>query len=165
MSTILPTAQRPERTYRTGPITRGLRWLGVLGALGVTAWILVRYSSLPDTIATHFTARGEADDWGPKWSILVLAGVMLLLSLGLAALSTRPRVLNYPLEVTARNAQTIYREGERVMVWTLLGMVVTYLGIAGSVLETGGAPLLAAGLVVMAAAVVVGVIRLVRAGR
>lgn len=165
MSTFLPTSQRPERTYRTGPITWGLRWLGVLGALGVTAWVLVRYSSLPDTVATHFDASGQADDWGPKWSILVLAGVMLLLSMGLAVLSTRPRAFNYPLEITTDNAQTVYREGERLMVWTLLGMVVTYAGIAWSTVLTGGAPLLAAGLVVMVVAVVVGVIRLVRAGR
>ncbi|MGO1227921.1 MAG: DUF1648 domain-containing protein [Brachybacterium sp.] len=165
MSTIISKSQRPVRTYTTGPITRALRWFAVLSTVGITAWLLVRYPSLPDTVATHFDARGEADDWGPKWSILVLAGVMLLLSLGFAALSTRPRAFNYPLEITTRNAQAIYREGERMMVWTLLAMVVVYLGIAWSVLETGGAPLIAAGLAVMVAAVVVGVIRLVRAGR
>ena len=158
MSTIISKSQRPVRTYTTGPITRALRWFAVLSTVGITAWLLVRYPSLPDTVATHFDARGEA-------SILVLAGVMLLLSLGFAALSTRPRAFNYPLEITTRNAQAIYREGERMMVWTLLAMVVVYLGIAWSVLETGGAPLIAAGLAVMVAAVVVGVIRLVRAGR
>ncbi|GAA4528510.1 DUF1648 domain-containing protein [Brachybacterium paraconglomeratum] len=165
MNTLLATSPRPARTYRTGTITWGLRALGVLGALGVTAWILARYPSLPDTVATHFDASGQADDWGPKWSILVLAGVMLLLSLGLAALSSRPRAFNYPLEITADNAQTVYREGERLMVWTLLGLVAIYAGIAWSTVLTGGAPLIAVGVVVMVAAVVIGIIRLVRAGR
>lgn len=137
----------------------------MLGALGVTAWVLVRYPSLPGTVATHFDVRGQADDWGPKGSILVLAGVMLLLSLGLAVLSSRPRAVNYPLEIAANNAQAIYREGERLMVWTLLGLVVIYAGIAWSTVLTGGAPLIAVGVVVMVAAVVVGLIRLVRAGR
>lgn len=165
MNALLTTSQRPTRSYRTGPITRGLRGLGVLGALGVTAWFLVRYPSLPDTVATHFDVSGQADGWGPKWSLLVLAGVMLLLSLSLAVLSSRPRAFNYPLEITADNAQTVYREGERLMVWTLLGLVVIYAGIAWSTVLTSGAPLIAVGVVATVAAVVIGVLRLVRAGR
>lgn len=158
-------AQRPARTYATGPIIRGLRGLGVLATLGITAWILVRYPSLPATVATHFDASGEADDWGHRWSVLVLAGVMLLLSLGMAALSTRPRSFNYPPEVTEDNAQSLYREGERLLIWTLLGVQGIYAGIAWSVLGGGGAPLIVAGLVVMVAATIIGLVRMVRAAR
>lgn len=165
MSTNPTTAQRPARTYTTGPIARGLRWIGVLAALGITAWILVRYPSLPATVATHFDVSGQADDWGPRWSVLVLAGVMLLLSLGLAALSTRPRLLNYPTRITASSAQAAYREGERMLIWTLLGVQGVYGGIAWSVLLGGGMPLIATGLVVLVTASVIGIIRLVRAGR
>ncbi|WP_245851144.1 DUF1648 domain-containing protein [Brachybacterium vulturis] len=165
MSTILSKAQRPARTYATGPITRGLRWLSVLASLGTSAWILVRYPSLPDTVATHFAAGGQADDWGPRWSVLVLGAIMLLLSLLLAAMSTRPRGFNYPAEVTEDNAQAIYREGERMLVWTLLGMQPIYLGIAWATLETGGAPLLAVGLVGLIGATIVGIARTVRAAR
>ncbi|WP_394214992.1 DUF1648 domain-containing protein [Brachybacterium vulturis] len=156
---------RPARGGTTGPITRGLRWLGVLAAGGITAWIIGRYPSLPDTVATHFTVSGKADDWGPKWSILVLAGVMLLLSLALAALSGRPRLFNYPVAVTARNAQAFYREGERMLVGTLLGVVLLYLGIAWSVVLTGGTALTVSGVVLMLAAAITGIVRLVRAGR
>lgn len=165
MNAILAKSQRPARTYATGPITRALRWFTVLSTIGITAWLLVRYPSLPDTVATHFDASGQADDWGPKWSILVLAGIMVLLSLALAAMSTRPRGFNYPSEVTEDNAQAIYREGERMLVWTLLGMQMIYFGIAWSTLETGGGSLLAAGLVILIGAAVIGIIRLVRAAR
>lgn len=165
MSTIPSTPRRPARTYATGPVTRALRWFTVIAALGVTAWILVRYSSLPGTVAIHFDAGGQADDWGPRWSVLVLAAVMLLLSLGTAALSTRPRWFNYPLETTERTAQAVYREGERLMVWTGLGMQGVYAGISCSLLGSGGAALLVTGLVVMVGAVVLGIVRVVRAAR
>lgn len=165
MSTIPVRSQRPARTVTTGPVTRALRWLAVLSALGITTWLLVRYPSLPDTVATHFGAGGQADDWGPRWSVLVLAAIMLLLSLGMAALSTRPRWFNYPLEITESTAQAVYREGERLMVWTVLAMQLIYLGIAWSVLRGGGGALIALGLVAMVAAVIAGIVRLVRAGR
>lgn len=165
MNAILTKPQRPARTYRTGPITRGLRWISVLASLGTTAWILVRYSSLPDTIATHFDVSGQADDWGPRWSILVLAGVMLLMSLGIGALSTRPRFFNYPSGITASNAQAVYREGERMLVWTLLAMQAIYLGIAWATLERGGGLLLVVGLMALVGASILGIIRIVRAAR
>lgn len=164
MST-LTKATRPARTFTTGPITRGLRAVSVLAMLGVTVWILVSYPNLPDTVGTHFDLQGEADDWGPKWSVLVLAAVMLLLSLPLIALSTRPRLFNYPTEVTASNAQAIYREGERLMVWTVLTMQPVYLGIAWSVILGGGGALIAVGLVGMIGVVVISIVRLVRAAR
>lgn len=165
MSQLLTKPKRPARTFRTGPITRGLRWFSVLASLAITAWILVRYPSLPDTVATHFDLSGQADDWGPRWSILVLAGVMLLMSLGIAALSTRPRSFNYPSEITASNAQAVYREGERMLVWTLLGTVLIYVGIAWATLESGGDLLLVVGLVVLVAASIIGIIRTVRVAR
>lgn len=161
----MSTSPRPARTYATGPVTRALRGLTVLAALGITTWLLVRYPSLPDTVATHFDAGGQADDWGPRWCVLVLAAIMLLLSLGMAALSTRPRWFNVPIELTERTAQAVYREGERVMVWTVLAMQLVYLGIASSVLRDGGGALIALGLAGMVAAVIVGAVRMVRAGR
>lgn len=163
MSVQVTKSQRPVRSYRTGPFTTALRLLSLLAALAITGWILLRYSSLPGTIATHFDASGQPDDFGPRWSVLVLAGVMLALSVLLALLSRRPRAFNFPTEITERNAQAIYRDGERLMVWTLLGMQLVYAGIAGSVLLGGGAPLIAGGVAVMVGAVVVGVVRMVRA--
>ena len=79
MNTLMPTSPRPTRTTTAGPVTRLLRWLGLLGALAITAWILVTYPGLPETIPTHFDITGTADAWGSKTSILVLGGVMMLL--------------------------------------------------------------------------------------
>ena len=157
--------ERPARTYRTGPVTRMLRWVSVLATFAVTAWLMVVYPTLPETVMTHFGPGGEADDWGPKWSLLVIAGVMVLLSLPLAAISTRPRGFNYPVEITESNAQTMYREGERLMVWTLLGMQVLYLGIAWSVILGGGGALLVLGIAGLLGASAVGIVRMVRAAR
>ena len=91
---------------------------------------------------------------------------MMLLSAGLALLSTKPRAFNYPLVVTEHNAQAIYREGERMMVWLLLSMQLIYVSLVRSVLLAGdGGVLLILGMAAMLGSVVVGIVRLVRAGR
>ena len=166
MSTLTPISPRPTRTTTAGPFTRVLRWVGILGALAITVWVLVAYPGLPETIPTHFDITGTADAWGSKSSILVLGGVMMLLSAGLALLSTEPRVFNYPLIVTEHNAQAVYREGERMMVWMLLSMQLIYAGLISSAMRGGGGgALLLIGLAAILGSVVVGIVRLVRAGR
>lgn len=165
MSSQTPTS-RPSRTSTTGPVTRLLRGLGMLGALAITAWILVAYPGLPETIPTHFDATGTADSWGSRTSILVLGGVMLALSAGLALLSTRPGAFNYPVTVTEHNAQAIHREGERMMVWTLLSLQLLYAGLVRSVILGGDGSLLPAiGLAALLGSVLVGIIRLLCAAR
>ena len=82
-----------------------------------------------------------------------------------AAMSTRPRGFNYPAEITDGNAQAMYREGERLLVWTALWMQVLYFGIVWAVLASGGGPLLAVGLVGLIGASIVGIVRMVRAAR
>ncbi|RCS65662.1 DUF1648 domain-containing protein [Brachybacterium sp. JB7] len=165
MSTMLPTSERPARTPATGPITATLRVTALLAALAITIWILIAYAGLPETIPTHFDLSGTADGWGPKWSILVLAAVMLLVSVGLAVLSAKPQILNYPVIITEHNAQAIYREGERLMVWALWAMQGIYLGIAWTVLLGGGGVVIGISAAILVSVVGVGVIRMLRVAR
>src|SRR5699024_2794589 len=113
-----------------------------------------------------FDITGTADAWGSKTSILVLGGVMMLLSSGLALLSTKPRAFNYPLVDTEHNAQAIYREGDRMMVWLVLSMQLIPVSLVRSVVVAGdGGALLILGMAEMLSSVVVGIVRVVGAGR
>ena len=98
--------------------------------------------------------------------MLVLGGIMLVLSVGIALLSARPRVLNYPVILTDHNAQAVHREGERLMVWTLLALQVLYLALAGAVILGGSTTaLFVIGLAALLGAVAVGIVRVLRAAR
>lgn len=158
-------AVRPRRTYATGWVTRVLRWLALLGMLAVTIVVLRRYPDLPQVVPTHFGAGGEVDDVGPRWSVLVLVGVMWVLVVGVGWLSARPRILNYPAEVTETNAQRLYREGERMLVWLMVALVVLSGGLVAGVLGEGGGALVWLGLGGCVVAAVVGIVRALRTGR
>ena len=151
---------RPTPDYVTGPVTRVLRIASLLGIVALTAYVLVRYPSLPDVVATHFDFRGQPDDFGSRSSLLWLAGGGLALGLLTVWLSTKPDVLNYPGEITEANAQRIHREGERMMVWVLAGLTVVYLGICLQTFAGAGSAVLVVGLVVLMGSTLAGLIRL-----
>ncbi|HJC60296.1 MAG TPA: DUF1648 domain-containing protein [Candidatus Dietzia intestinigallinarum] len=153
--------KRPAPDYVTGPVTQVLRIASLLGIVALTAYVLVRYPSLPDVVPTHFDFRGEPDAFGSRSSLLWLVGVMTGLGALVAWLSTKPNLFNYPGEITEANAQRLYREGERMMVWVLAGLAVVYLGVCLQILADAGATVVIVGLVLLLGSTLAGIVRLV----
>ena len=152
---------RPAPDYVTGPVTRGLQNASLLGIIALTAYILWRYPSLPEVVPTHFDFTGQPDDFGSRTSVLWLAGIMLVVGVLMAWASTKPNVLNYPGDITEANAQRLYREGERLMVWVLAGVAVVYLGIVLQTFADTGSAVLIVGLVVLMGSTLAGLVRMV----
>ncbi|PWD51284.1 hypothetical protein C8046_12065 [Serinibacter arcticus] len=155
-------ATRPRRTYRTGLATQILRGLALLGMLAVTIAVLRAYPDLPDTVPTHFGANGQPDSYGPRWSLLVLVGIWWVLLAGIGWLSARPRMLNYPLVVTESNAQLLYREAERMLVWLMIALVVVGVAMIVGVLGHQVGWLIWVGLAGTLAVTVAGIVRMIR---
>ncbi len=89
-----------------------LGWLALLLLWGIT---ILNFSSLPDTIPTHYNALGEADGFGSKnsiWSIPIIATIFFI---GLTLLNKYPHKFNYPKEITSENAQKQYSNATRLM--------------------------------------------------
>lgn len=155
---------RPERTYATGPVTVWLRRLTLVATAAVTVRVLVRYPGMPDTVPVHFGTGGDADDWGSKSTVLWLSLIMVVMITGIHWLSYRPRLFNYPKDVTANNAQTMYRASEQMMVWLNVSLAVIYVGIAASIIEGWSVLLFVGpGLVLMLGGMAVGIVKMVRA--
>jgi uncharacterized membrane protein len=159
----LTVADRPVENYERGPATAVLRVIGPLTAVIGAVVVVMNFVALPATVTTHFGIGGEADSFGPRWSVLVLAGVWLVLQTGIALLATKPRLVNYPTPVTTANAQRLYREGERMIVWLGVAVAMTFAGLTLSIFDAPGGPLTVLGVVVTFAATMVGIIRIMRA--
>ena len=152
---------RPAPDYATGAVTHGLRVTSLLGIAVLTAYLLVRYPSLPEVVSTHLDFSGQPEDFGSRTSVLWLAGMTLGMGALIAWLSTKPNVLNYPGDITEANAQRLYREGERMMVWVLAGLAVVYLGIVLLTFAETGSAVIVAGLVVLLGSTLAGMVRMV----
>lgn len=159
----MPKPRRPARSYATDALTRAVRVVALLFVVGIAGWLALRYPSLPDIVPTHFDISGTPDGWSDKSSVLLLVAVFPALSVGIGWLSTKPRLLNYPVPITESNAQRVYREGERMLVWLLVPMAALFAGIALSQASLPGTPLLWVGTGGILIVIAVGVVRLLRA--
>ena len=158
------TVTRPPRSYVTGRVTRTLRWATwILVVVGIGT-VAATYPSLPQTVPVHFDVTGTADRFGDRTSVLWLALLWLVLQGALTWLSTRPQVANYPVEVTDENAQDLYREGERLIVWVGLAMAGAFIGAIALVVTgaEGWSVLIGGGIVALLGACVISIGRMVR---
>jgi uncharacterized membrane protein len=111
----------------TDQIFELLGW-GVLLALWI--WTGTSYSSLPDSIPTHFNAAGEADGFGRKASIVGLPVIATLLYIGLTLLNRVPHIFNFPTPVTEDNALKQYTNATRMIRYLKLILVFVFAGIS-----------------------------------
>jgi uncharacterized membrane protein len=103
-----------------------LGWLILIALWAIT---IINYSSLPDTIPTHFNAAGEADGFGTKVSIIALPVIATLLFIGLTVLNRYPQSFNYPTTITKDNALRQYTLATRMLRYLKLVLVLVFGGI------------------------------------
>lgn len=89
------------------PFTKTQKILEVLSLIIMLVsiiYVITIWSSLPDTLASHYNALGQPDDWSSKSSILFMPILTVLLyALLTGVLFISPEMINSPIEVTADN--------------------------------------------------------------
>lgn len=99
------------KEYRTRlhVILESAAWLMLLLSLVIAVYGI---KTLPETIATHYNAAGEADGYGSPASLLLLP-LFTVLPLGIISLVVhfvRPEFWNKPFAVREENAALVYRD-------------------------------------------------------
>jgi uncharacterized membrane protein len=122
--------ERPKLNIQLSPTDQVLELLGWGVLLALWIWTGMSYSSLPDTIPTHFNAAGEADGFGRKASIVSLPVVASLLYIGLTLLNRVPHSFNFPTPVTQDNALPQYTNATRMIRYLKLILVLVFAGIS-----------------------------------
>jgi len=113
-----------------------LEAIAILGIISLCLLAVVSYSSLPDSIPTHFNLKGQADDWGNKASIFILPGIGLLLFTGITIISKFPHIFHYPVKVTVENALHLYSKSVKIMRILKALIVVLFLLIEWQVCKS-----------------------------
>ena len=121
--------ERPKITLVPTTADKLVDILGWIILLALWALTITNYSSLPDTIPTHFNAAGEADGFGSKVTILSLPVIATLLFIGLTVLNRYPHSFNYPTAITQDNALRLYTLATRMLRYLKLVLVIVFGGI------------------------------------
>lgn len=104
----------------------------VLDILSATLLILmivyaiISYSELPDTIPSHFNAKGEVDGYSDKSMLWLLPGLGVILFFGLYIMNKYPHIHNYMVNITEENALKNYRLSTRIVRFTNLFVMIIF---------------------------------------
>jgi len=83
--------------------------VSLLSLVGVAAYLILAWKTIPDQIPGHYNAAGEIDRWGDK-SELILLPIVSWLMYGLITLIERfPQVWNTGVRITEENRTEVYR--------------------------------------------------------
>ena len=100
--------------------------IGWIVIFGIWILTLYNYSTLPESIPTHYNGAGEADGFGNKNHILTLPIVSTLLFVGLTYLNRFPQIFNYPTKITEENAIYQYSNATRMIRFLKLAIAMIF---------------------------------------
>lgn len=106
---------RPKIKVPFEPLDIMIDLISVTLLIILIAYTFMAYSNLPETIATHFNASGEANGFSNKNSIWWIPGISLLLFVGLFVINKYPHMHNYMVNITEENALKNYRFSSRIV--------------------------------------------------
>jgi len=100
--------------------------VGIVAVLSLWILVMVSYSELPEIIPIHYNGLGQADNFGAKTKIFELPVIATVLYAGMTILSRFPRIFNYPVRITEKNASLQYRNMSRMIRCLRLSLVLVF---------------------------------------
>lgn len=99
------------------------------------SWVIAIawFSSLPDTIPTHFNFSGEADGFGGPGSLFIIPSINIAMFLGMYFLNKRPDIFNYQVKITEENALRMYTLSTKLI--RVLNSTVAFLFLSLEILS------------------------------
>lgn len=126
----------PRLQLQPSRFDRALETAGWITLLSLWAIALYHYSSLPDSIPTHYNIAGRPDRYGKKTSLLLLPLIGTVLFAIITLLNKYPHIFNYPGKITETNASLQYASATRLLRVLKLGILVTFTLIAWKTIAT-----------------------------
>ncbi|MFP3904182.1 MAG: DUF1648 domain-containing protein [Armatimonadota bacterium] len=153
--------ERPDIKIRLSTFYHILNLAAAGLILAATVWIIVIWGDIPETIPVHFNLQGNPDAWGSKSTLGAMPLVAGLMYLFMSYFGARPRMANYPWEITEDNAEDQYRLTRELIIWLKLETMAIFALIIWSMVRAaaGTAETLSSpAMTVLVAAIVVTIV-------
>jgi uncharacterized membrane protein len=126
---------RPEMT----PLDWIIEIMAIAGLMVLWGVVIYSYPQLPRTIPNHFSASGQADQYGSKDTVWLLPCISVFLYTLLTLINLVPYKFNYLVTITPENALRQYTIATRLIrslkcitIWVFFFITLTMMRMAGS---------------------------------
>ena len=165
-----PKYHRPVLAVPRSQVETALEILTLTGLLAILVMVGQAMPHLPARIPSHFDAAGHINGWADKTSLWLPVGMAGFTYVVLTLLRRYPNVYNYPVRITAQNAERQYALACSLLAWMKFWLmaVMGYLSYAMIQAASGNqAPLdpkyLFAGVAAVILTIVVYLVKAIRA--
>lgn len=117
---------RPKLKVQSTNLENIFNVFSVAMILGLFVYVLYMQQKLPDSVPTHIGKGGEIDGWGSPRTILLLRSLTAIMFIALYLVSKKPHLTNFPIEITEKNANEIYRIMKEAMSCFNLAIVIGF---------------------------------------
>ncbi len=107
---------RPDIKPEWSLVEKILQIVSVLVLAATAIQLIMAWSTLPQTIPTHFNAAGSPDGWGGKTTLLMLPIFEAAMYIMLTVIERFPKIYNFPVEITEKNALLEYQTARETLV-------------------------------------------------
>jgi uncharacterized membrane protein len=140
---ILPPADRPKIKIRLNKFDWIAEVTAVISLIILIVLPIVNYSTLPERIPDHYNSSGIPDSYGSKIILLILPATGVFIYLLMTVLVRFPHIFNYPVRITAENAEVQYRLATRLMRYLKTVIIIMFTFISSQTIrltegKTGG---------------------------
>lgn len=89
-------------------------------------YLIIRWSSIPERVPSHYNASGVVNAWSEKSTLILVPIVCLILYLLLTVESFFPSMLNIPVKITEKNYLLVTQCKRSLICYLKLVVVVTF---------------------------------------
>lgn len=82
--------------------------VSVVVFIGAIAYLVMKWTTIPNLVPGHYNAAGEVDRWGGKAELLILPIIGIFIWAGMTVLEKFPHAFNYPYRLE-KNIEAQYR--------------------------------------------------------
>ncbi|NRA94553.1 MAG: DUF1648 domain-containing protein [Psychroserpens sp.] len=129
------SSKRPKIEVPLESIDIIIDMISVVILLGMCIYTAMNYTELPDTIPSHFNAKGEVDGYSDKYMLWFVPAISLVLFIGLILINKYPHMHNYMVNITEENALKNYRFSTRIVRFTNLFVMLTFGVVVYSIVQ------------------------------
>ena len=101
--------------------------ISTLCVIAMWVYLYIVWNNLPNIIPIHFGITGAPDRFGNKISVLLLPIIASIMHILLIFLSKMPHCFNYPVSVTEKNGEALYKIGKELILLLDMEISLTFL--------------------------------------
>lgn len=103
-----------------------LEFVAAVSLIFMLGVLIYWWSSIPEVVPKHFGITGEIDAWGNKKLLPVLYLLTVFIYVSISVLNWFPHIYNYPVNITAENAERQYRNARISIIAMKAGIVLCF---------------------------------------